>query len=76
MCDCLKQIPEDTRKVNNYVYVEIDCILTDTKTGQKLTGQRIEVVYNHVRRDGGVSRRTKKSFISHDFCPFCGTKYK
>lgn len=73
--DCLKEIPENTRELNGYVYVELDCILTDIKNDQKLTGQRIEVVYNHVLRSGGVTRKTKKSFISHVFCPFCGVKY-
>lgn len=75
MCDCLKEIPEKVRECNNYNYVELDCILTDTKTNQKLTGQRIEVIYNHVLRNGGIQRKSKKSFISHDFCPFCGVKY-
>jgi len=75
MCNCIKDVSESTRDCNNYVYVELDCVLTNTKTRQQLTGQRIEVMYNHVLRNGGVQRKAKKSFISHVFCPFCGVKY-
>jgi len=75
MCSCIKEVQESVKESNNYNLVELDCVLTDMKSNNKLTGQRIEVYYNHVKRDGAVQKKYKKSFVSHIFCPFCGIKY-
>lgn len=51
--------------------VSFDC---STIGGYK-TGQRIEVRQTHVKRTGESVERTKKSFVAHNFCPWCGEPY-
>lgn len=81
MCKCLEEVRKSLIEGQkaNYVRIDISDISVIDDTGKRIkeniTGQRIEVGYNHVRRDGGVQRKERKSFIAHDFCPFCGVKY-
>ena len=42
---------------------------------QNLTGQRIDIGYNHTKRDGTIQKKERKSFITHDYCPWCGKEY-
>lgn len=41
-----------------------------------ITGQYIEYSQTTAKRDGTEKTVEKKSFITHDYCPFCGEKYK
>ena len=41
-----------------------------------MTGQRITFNYTHTMRNGKQIEKTGKSFVTHDYCPFCGKKYK
>lgn len=80
MCNCLEETRNKLIEMYNANYVRIDMSTISVTEGEKtikenLTGQRIEIGYNHVRRDGGIQRKERKSFISHVFCPFCGVKY-
>jgi len=76
MCNCIEEVQESVKEIHKYnAHFEVDCVLTNSKTGLKSTGQRIEISYNHVRKDGGVQRKYKKSFVSHNYCPFCGGAY-
>ncbi len=75
MCDCIQQVQKRVKEENKANRVELDCVLTNLSTDKKLTGQRIEIDYNHVLKNGGVRRKFRKSFVSHIFCPFCGIKY-
>lgn len=79
-CNCVEEVRKDLIESLNANYVRIDMSTINTTENGKvvkenLTGQRIEVGYNHVKRDGGIQRKERKSFISHVFCPFCGVKY-
>lgn len=75
MCKCIEEVQKSVAEENNYNRVELDCVLTNLKTEAKLTGQRIDIDYNHVLKNGSVRRKFRKSFVSHLFCPFCGVKY-
>ena len=43
--------------------------------GGAKTGQKIEVYYDKVMKNGEVRNVKRNSFVSHDYCPFCGKKY-
>lgn len=80
MCNCLEETRNKIIEKYNANYVMIDMsTISVTEEGkvlkENLTGQRIEIGYNHLRRDGGIKRMKKKTFIAHIFCPFCGIKY-
>ena len=81
MCKCLDEIRSyiiaNTENAN-YVRIDLSTIRTtiDGKTDKKdITGQRIEIGYKHTMRNGNVVQKERKSFVNHDFYPFCGTKY-
>lgn len=76
MCKCIEKVQENVKSNLKANYIELDCVLTNTKTGNKLTGQRIGIDYNHVLKNGSIRRRQRKSFVSHNYCPFCGVKYE
>jgi hypothetical protein len=78
MCKCLKEIREAIIENNKANYVDIDCsTITDfsKKDGIYKTGQRLAINYDHVLKNGEVRKKNRKSFITHNFCPFCGEKY-
>lgn len=80
MCKCIEEVRSNLIKnlKANYVRIDMSTIST-TEAGkivkENITGQRIEIGYNQVKRDGSIQRKERKSFISHEFCPFCGVKY-
>lgn len=81
MCNCLEKIRKNIISNENANYVRIDCStirvrFEQGKDMENVTGQRIEIGYNHVKRDGSIQKKQRKSFITHDFCPFCGAEYK
>lgn len=81
MCTCLEEIRKNIIKNENANYVRIDLStitrrFEDAPDLENLTGQRIEIGYNHTKRDGTIQKKERKSFITHDFCPFCGKEYK
>lgn len=39
------------------------------------TGQSLYLHQQKVKKDGTVTQKRIKSFVSHDYCPFCGEKY-
>lgn len=39
------------------------------------SGQVIEYSQTIIKKDGSEKTVQKKSFITHDFCPFCGKKF-
>jgi len=75
MCDCIQQVQQSVKDENKANRVELDCVLTNLSADKKLTGQRIEIDYNHLKKNGAIQRKYRKSFVSHIFCPFCGVKY-
>lgn len=49
--------------------------ITDGKVSD-MTGQPIEVSFEKRKKDGQTKTVYQKSFVAHDYCPFCGEKYK
>lgn len=43
--------------------------------GINMTGQEVKYIVNQTREDGKVVQKVKRSFVIHDYCPFCGEKY-
>ena len=81
MCKCIEDVRKNLIESLNANYVRIDMSTISVtnsdgkRTKENITGQRIEVGYNHVRRDGGIQQKERKSFIAHQFCPVCGVEY-
>lgn len=79
MCECLKQVRESVKEDNKANYVQIDCstITAYPKSDpvQYKTGQRISINYNHTKRNGEIIKKNRNSFVTHEYCPFCGIKY-
>lgn len=46
------------------------------KNAIEKTGQEIEYSFTYTKKDGSKVEKTAKSFVSHDYCPFCGKKYE
>lgn len=81
MCKCLETIRKNIIANEKANYVRIDCStitvrLENGKSIENVTGQRIEVGYDHTKRDGTIQKKEYKSFVTHDYCPFCGKLYK
>lgn len=44
--------------------------------GEEITGQRIKLGFERKKKTGETVIKERNTFIGHDFCPFCGKKYK
>jgi hypothetical protein len=66
-CDCLRKIADSLAKDKLHARVEM---CTQMETGKQRTMTRFYHDEKH-----GSKLREKKSFITHDYCPFCGRKY-
>jgi len=82
MCDCLKNIRENI-KINDDSITGVSFVLDNIRTinngkfeGLYRTGQALDIEYKYTKRDGAVIRKNRKSFVGHDFCPWCGVKYE
>ncbi len=80
MCKCLEEIRSNIIANENANYVRIDCsTIRVRRDGMKdvenVTGQRVEIGYNQIKKDKSVIKKERKSFVTHDYCPFCGKKY-
>lgn len=80
MCKCIEEIRKNIISNESANYVRFDCSTIRVREEGKpdkenITGQRIEIGYNHVKRDGTIQKKERKSFVTHDYCPFCGEKY-
>lgn len=78
--DCLTGIRKELKAANpdmGFIRFDLSSIrdIASTK-GIEMTGQRIEYSYQHKKRDGSTIVKTAKSFVTHDYCPFCGKKYR
>lgn len=58
------------------VYFDLSNIQRFDGKGPVKTGQRIEVYYNKTMKSGEVRNQKRNSFLTHNYCPFCGRKYK
>lgn len=78
--DCISRVRKELKDANpNIGWVRFDLSTikgTATKTGIEMTGQGIEYSYRHKKISGTTIEKTGKSFVTHDYCPFCGEKYR
>lgn len=78
--DCISKVRNELKNADpslGYVKFDLDNIQdTSLKNGIKMTGQRITFSYIHTMRNGKQVEKTGKSFVTHDYCPFCGKKYR
>ena len=78
-CNCIQELREIWKKENeDIISVTFDCYpITNlsNKKSPKKTGQRVELDYWYTKKDGSKVKKTQKTFVSHNFCPFCGKSY-
>ena len=78
--DCISRVRNELKEANPEMgWVRFDCsTIKDmkSKNGIEMTGQRIEYSYKHKKKDGTEIEKIGKDFVTHDYCPFCGEKYK
>lgn len=72
-CNCLDEVRKDLMSQDeniSYILFDMSNIknMSRPELGYK-TGQRLEVGYKN-------KKKVDKTFISHDYCPFCGKKYE
>lgn len=76
--DCLnnirKQLKEDDKMIN-WVRFDASTITSMAKDGVYKTGQLLSYGFTHTKKDGTTIDKIEKSFVAHNYCPFCGTKY-
>lgn len=77
--DCISKVRKELKNESPEMgWVKFDCSnvhnMNDPDPIYK-TGQRFEYSYRHTKKDGTIIEKIGKSFISHDFCPFCGEEY-
>jgi hypothetical protein len=58
------------------VRFELSSIVSmDKRGGDFKTAQEVSIVRKHTKKDGSVVDKTEKTFVTHQYCPFCGEKY-
>ena len=57
------------------MFVLGNLVNTNQKHIRKRTGQHLYMRVEKKNRKGEVKIKDVKTFIGHDFCPFCGKKY-
>lgn len=75
--DCISKLRKKMKKDDpslHWIKFDISDIEDADDVGMK-TGQRIEFSYSHTKKDGTVIEKKGKSYVTHDFCPFCGEAY-
>jgi hypothetical protein len=78
--DCITRVRKELKENNldmGWVRFDLSTIKDiSKKTGIEMTGQRIEYNYQQKKKDGTTVEKIGKSFVTHDYCPFCGKKYR
>lgn len=78
--NCLQQIREDIMKadtsISAIVYDHSNIINLKDREKPAKTGQGVTVFFTAVDKAGKRTAKTKKTFIVHEYCPFCGQKYE
>lgn len=76
--DCISKVREQLKAADPTLgWVRFDLsTIHQSGISVSMTGTRIEYSYKHTKKDGTVIEKTGKSFVAHDYCPFCGMKYK
>lgn len=77
--DCISKVRQSLKENDpliGWVRFSLTTIVSmDEDNGINKTGQEIEYSYVHKKKNGEEVTKTRKSFVTHTFCPFCGEKY-
>lgn len=77
--DCISKVRQQVKDADptmGWVKFELSTIKNmNNYDGINKTGQAIRFSYTHTKRDGTTVEKTGKSFVTHNYCPFCGKKY-
>jgi len=66
------------RNGGTYCRIELSTIVLYDDKGNRVenvTGQGLELNYKYTKKNGESIMKNRKSYVAHDYCPFCGTKY-
>lgn len=78
-CNCLNKIRQNiVNNTPNVIYAKLELSNIVNVFGdqeKKKTGQALEIGYKYKKKDGRETTKHKKTYIIHDYCPFCGQKY-
>ena len=82
MCKCqdnirkaVKERREKDGNTVNYVVFKLSSIGgVDSK--ELVTGQEIEIDYSYLNKKNERKDKCEKTFVAHNYCPWCGRKYK
>ena len=78
---CLNKVRKQLMKADKRLkYVRFDLSNIVSWEGNKIvakgkTGQRVVIGIEYKKKNGEMAVREEKSFIGHDYCPYCGKKY-
>ncbi len=77
---CLDKIRKEIIKADpavKMVWFDLSTIVDLNERPKKIykTGQRVTVVSDKIKKDGAKKEVHQKTFVTHDYCPFCGTKF-
>lgn len=86
MCNCLDKIRKEsmrmlTKKTGGkitditFALANFQIIKNGKSTGAYRTAQEVFITYEHTKRNGDLILKSKRSFVEHLFCPFCGKSY-
>ena len=70
--DCINKVRQQLKAADS----SIGWIRFGLAGDNGITGQAIEYSQTITKRDGTTKQITGKSYVAHDFCPFCGERYK
>lgn len=80
-CNCLDRIADTFEKNNNVIYFSWSDAATgffakwsNPNSGTHKT--KTNFSYVEKKKDGSPKKKRSTSFFIHNFCPFCGRKYK
>lgn len=81
--DCISKVRHEIMQERPEVkWVKFDlsdlrAVLDNGKRGKdEKTGQEFVEGYAYTKKGGETIEKTRRSFVSHNYCPFCGYKYQ
>ena len=77
--NCINKVRKDLIEANNFINCKIDLANIQNiseRDGIVKTAQKINYSYNHKKKNGDIVVKEGVSFVTHEYCPFCGEKYE
>lgn len=87
MHDCIEKVREkagklfaknlsDTDTIKNVVMTDTSLIFNEDGTATQETISYVDIEYTHKCKSGRIQNKKKSYAMTHQYCPFCGKKYK